>query len=106
MKELLYNESRILIGENAKENWEMIDMSSDEIWLHLESFPSCHVIIKEESPSLETIKYAACECKKNTKYKRLRDVKVCYTKSSNLELGSEVGSVKYKSKRQVNRLTV
>jgi len=45
MKELEFNDTRILLGENAQDNWDIIDFESNHIWLHLDSFPSCHVII-------------------------------------------------------------
>ena len=42
----------------------------------------------------------------STNAKNLKNVKVCYTKCSNLKKGSDVGSVIYKSKRQVKRVMV
>ena len=106
MKELEFNDTRILLGENAQDNWDIIDFESNHIWLHLDSFPSCHVIICYETPDDETILYAAELCKSKTKQKTLRDIKVCYTKCSNLKKGNEIGSVHYKSKRQVKRIMV
>ena len=36
---------KILIGKNAKENWDIIDMAEpDDIWFHLSYYPSCHLI--------------------------------------------------------------
>ena len=106
MKELEFNDTIIILGENAQDNWNIIDFESDYIWLHLDSFPSCHVIICDECPDNETIMYASELCKSKTKYKNLKNVKVCYTKCSNLKKGSDVGSVIYKSKRQVKRVMV
>jgi predicted ribosome quality control (RQC) complex YloA/Tae2 family protein len=106
MKELEFNDTIIILGENAQDNWNIIDFESDYIWLHLDSFPSCHVIIYDESPDNETLLYASELCKSKTKYKNLKNVYVCYTKCSNLKKGSDVGSVIYKSKRQVKRVMV
>jgi|TARA_B110000967_G_C18845577_1_gene541768 predicted ribosome quality control (RQC) complex YloA/Tae2 family protein len=106
MKELEFNETNIVLGENAQDNWDIIDFNSNHIWLHLDSFPSCHVIIQHESPDNEVIMYAAELCKSKTKYKNLKNVKVCYTKCSNLVKGTDIGSVIYKSKRQVKRVMV
>jgi predicted ribosome quality control (RQC) complex YloA/Tae2 family protein len=106
MKELNFNENNILLGENAQDNWNIIDFESNDIWLHLDSFPSCHVIICNENPDNETLMYAAQLCKSKTKYRNLKNVKVCYTKCSNLKKGGDIGSIIYKSKRKVNRVMV
>ena len=106
MKSEYYNDTKIIIGENAKDNWDIIDFESDNIWLHLNSFSSCHVIIEDNSPSEDVLNYAAKLCKENTKYRNLKHLKVCYTKCSNLVKGEDIGSVSYKSKRQVNYLII
>ena len=69
MKTEQFNDITIIIGQNAKENWEIIDFESSYIWLHLDSFPSCHVIIQHEKPEADVITYAAQLCKENTKYR-------------------------------------
>jgi predicted ribosome quality control (RQC) complex YloA/Tae2 family protein len=101
-----FNETTILLGENAQDNWNIIDFESAHIWLHLNSFPSCHIIIQDENPDNETLIYAAELCKENTKYRNLRNLKICYTKCNNLKKGPDVGSVIYKSKRQVKTVLV
>ena len=106
MKTEFYNGTEIIIGQNANENWNMIDFNTDFVWLHLNSYPSCHVIIKSENPDNTILTIAAELCKKNTKYRNLRNLKVCYTKCSNLKKGPEEGSVIYKSKRQVQTISV
>mgnify|MGYP000179469603 CR=1 FL=1 len=106
MKTEFYNGTEIIIGQNAKENWNMIDFNCDFIWLHLNSYPSCHVIIKDNNPDEEVLNYAAQLCKDNTKFKNLKNVKVCYTKCNNLKKGPDVGSVIYKSKRQVKTVLI
>lgn len=36
---------RYLIGDNERENHDIINMSSEnDIWVHIKGFPSCHVI--------------------------------------------------------------
>jgi len=106
MKEFEINDIVVVLGQCAQENWDIIDFESDFIWLHLNSFPSCHVIIRDERPDIETLEAAAELCKENTKYRNLKKIKVCYTKCSNLKKGSDIGSVIYKSKRQVKTITV
>ena len=106
MKTDEYNNNKIIIGQTAKENWDIIDFECDYIWLHLNSFPSCHVIIENDNPDEDTLTYAAELCKSNTKYRNLKNLKVCYTKCNNLKKGSDVGSVIYKSKRKVKTITI
>ena len=106
MKEFEINNIVVVLGQCAQENWDIIDFDSDFIWLHLNSFPSCHVIIQDESPDNETLQSAAELCKENTKYRNLKNLKVCCTKCSNLKKGSDIGSVIYKSKRQVKTISV
>jgi predicted ribosome quality control (RQC) complex YloA/Tae2 family protein len=106
MKTEFYNGTEIIIGQNVKENWNMIDFNSNFIWLHLNSYPSCHVIIKSENPDNMTLIVAAELCKENTKYRNLPHIKICYTKCNNLIKGPDEGSVIYKSKRQVHTISV
>ena len=100
MKTVVYNDTIIYIGQNAQDNWNIINFESQNIWLHLNSFPSCHVIIQNNNPDNDTITYAAGLCKDNTKYKNLKHIKVCYTPCNNLKKGPDIGSVIYKSKRK------
>lgn len=106
MKEYSYNDVVIKVGQCDQENWELIDFESNYIWLHLNSFPSCHVIIYDDNPTNELLSYAADLCKNNTKYKNLKHLKVCYTKCCNLQKGHKIGSVTYKSNRQVKTITL
>ena len=106
MKTEEFNDTTIVIGQNAKENWDIINFDCDHIWLHLNSYPSCHVIIKDNNPDEDVLAYAATLCKDNTKYRNLKNLKICYTKCNNLKKGNETGSVIYKSKRKVNTITI
>ena len=48
----------IKIGQNAKENWDLIDNSeSFDLWFHLDLFPSPHVIISQDIKSCPEIFY-------------------------------------------------
>lgn len=104
MKVEEFNDTTIILGQNAQENWNLINFDCDYIWLHLNSFPSCHVIIEDNNPEQEVLEYAAQLCKDNTKYRNLKNLKICYTKCNNLKKGKDIGSVVYKSKRQVKTI--
>jgi len=102
MKNEIFEETCIKIGERAQENWDLIDSSNKNyIWIHLNSFPSCHIVIENENPTNELLLEGARLCKDNTKYRNLKNLKICYTTISNLIKGKEIGSVSYKSNRKV-----
>ena len=50
MKNIEYENIEFIIGENANENWELLDylrqINDEYIWFHLNSFPSPYVIMK------------------------------------------------------------
>ena len=93
----------IVIGKDARDNWNIVKQSDPAYtWVHLNSFPSPHVIIQSEDPSKEDLMKAACLCKDKSKYSRLKNIKVVYTKVENLRLGSEVGVVEFKSRNKCN----
>ena len=106
MKLLDHYDKTIKLGQNAKENWELLNTNENFIWMHLNSFPSGHVIIECDNPSDEMLYLCAVYCKENTKYKNLKNLKVCYTNVGNLIKGKEVGSVIFKSKRKVKHILV
>lgn len=92
-----------LIGKNAEDNWRIIKESEGEwLWFHLNSFPSCHVIIQDSDPTAENILEAAKLCKFYSKYKHIRNIKIVYTNVNNLRFGESIGSVHVISKRKCN----
>lgn len=101
-----YEDTIFKVGKNSKENWELLEESQEYMWFHLDSFPSCYVICCDENPSNECLIYGAQLCKLNTKYRNLKNIKVNYTKLSNLIKGKEEGSVFIKSKRKVQNMII
>jgi len=106
MKEFEFNGVKILLGQNAKENSKLLDCDPEYYWLHLSSFSSGFIIVKHTDPGEETLKYAATLCKSHTKYRNLKNIKVDYTKRSNLQKGEDIGEVLFKSLRKVYTLKV
>ena len=97
----------ILLGENAQDNLDIIDIANPNwIWLHLKSFPSAHVIIQSTDPTERDILWAAELCKKSTKYKNIRNLKISYCPIKNLKKGSDIGSVSYISNRIVRDIKI
>ena len=96
------------IGENAKENWELLASAAEShYFLHLSSFPSCYVILEcDEKPLLGVIKRAAEICKNSTKYRNLRNLKVDYCPCSNVIKGKKVGEAIFISNRKVKQVKI
>lgn len=90
----------ITIGKNAQENWDIIDAaSSEDIWFHIEDYPSPHVILKipddyklKKIPKKILIQ-CALKCKIHSKYNNVKNINIIYTKIKNIKKGDYVGSV-------------
>ena len=114
MKKFIYNDIEYCIGQTAKENWELLDTlqqeNSDYIWFHLNSFPSPYIIMKtdlqliSEQSHSDYLIYGATLCRDNTKYRNLKDLKVCYTRLKKLKKGNKVGEVIIKGKTGIIKL--
>ena len=80
----------IRVGEDAKENGFMVKHSDQRfIWLHLDSMPSCHVVIQSPDPDQETMRHAQQLVKYFSKARDLFQVKViaaCITDVSRADL--------------------
>ena len=93
---------QIKIGENAQENWDLIDNSKPEwYWFHLKSFPSSHVILETDNPTMEQMIQAAASCKDAGKYRNLKNLKISYCQIKNIQKAEKVGSVTFISNRKV-----
>lgn len=103
MKELEHDGNRILLGKDRSDNDRLLkDFGhTDYTFVHLKSFPSSHVVIMNNSPSDETIAFAAQACKQQSKYRRIRGVKAIYTTYSNVRGTHIPGTVVFKSNRKV-----
>jgi predicted ribosome quality control (RQC) complex YloA/Tae2 family protein len=93
-----YNdELEIKIGENAQDNWNIIDISSqNDLWFHLDNKPSPHVILivpKKIKVHKQTILYCGMICKNNSKYNNNKNVSIIYTEIKNITKGEDIGSV-------------
>ena len=103
MKYFIFNEIQIVLGENSEENWELIEKFKNKnvYWLHLNSFSSGHVIILTNNISDSLLKYCGNICRRYSKYKNLKNIKICYTHISNIKKGKDKGEVMFNSNRKV-----
>jgi predicted ribosome quality control (RQC) complex YloA/Tae2 family protein len=103
MKRYHIEEIQIIVGQNVKDNDELLCKygKTDYIWLHLKSFPSAHVVIMHNRPSIETLHFAASLCKDSTKYKNLKNCMISYTPYTNVCKTNVLGAVNFKSNKKV-----
>ena len=107
MKTFTVEEIGIILGENANENEQVINESHpDFIWLHLDKFPSGHVVIQSNVVSQQILQIAAQKCLENTKYKNLKNISVIFTTISNLKFTEKKGEVEFRSNRKTSRFKI
>ena len=89
------------IGENAQDNFDLIDMCKPiDLWFHIHKESSCHVIadmptdVKYTKAQLSKIvtQGAVC-CKQHSKLKSKQDVEICYTQLVNIVKTHVIGQV-------------
>ena len=112
MKEFVYESIHddtqyiIRVGENAQENWDLIDDSSqNDLWFHVEGFPSCHVVLcvgdRRKSPHKTVINFCASLCKEGSKMSNCKNIKIIYTEIKHVTKADLVGAVHTKNTRIV-----
>ena len=108
MKEIEYEGVNFIIGENAQENWDILQLAKQNwLWFHLDNVTSPYVIIKESLKNLKSysyniswknyIIYAGLLCKQNSKYKN-NNINCIWTEVKNVKKGSKVGEAIIKGK--------
>lgn len=95
----------IFVGKNNKQNDFLTNKFArrDEVWLHTKDIPGSHVVIRNETPSKETIKEAAILAAFYSKAKDSSSVPVDYTKVRHVKKpnGSKPGFVIYEQQQTV-----
>jgi predicted ribosome quality control (RQC) complex YloA/Tae2 family protein len=98
------------VGQNAQENWILLEESlPHHLFFHLTSFSSCYVIYAppEEEKIAESTKTELAQlCLANTKHKRAKNIKVDCTLCKNVTKGDVIGEVIYTSKRKVQVIKI
>lgn len=114
MKTFIFENIKFLLGQNAQENWNILEeaqkINYNYIWFHLNSFPSSYVIMYSCIEDLRDnslnnfLTYGANLCKIYSKYKNYNDLKICYTTLKKLTKTNKVGEVLIKGKRNIIKL--
>ena len=106
MKSITINDVVFKIGQNAQENWDLLNLNENFTRLHLKSFSSCHVVIEKEDLDKEDLIEGAQLCLQNTKYRNLKNIKVNYTLLKNIKRADKIGAVHFISNRKVNTIMI
>ena len=89
----------IYVGENANDNWDILDKADQNyIWMHLNNLSSPYIIINNSNPNKSILNYGASLCKYHSKYSKINKVKVIYTLVKHVKKGSKKGSAIIKGK--------
>ena len=122
MKVITFNNITFIIGQSAKDNWDLLDnakrKNNSYIWFHLNSFPSPYVIMYTSLDELEKIiklsdnkltisdflHFGAVLCKNNSKYKFLNDLKILYLPLNKISKSYTVGEVIITGKKNIIKL--
>lgn len=101
MKTFTFNNTSFTLGTNSDENWSLLSIAEkDHFWVHLDNFPSAHVIIHVDSPLSSEFEYARELILQQTK-KAPRTAKIITVQVKFLKRGSKSGEVIISSKAPV-----
>tara|TARA_Y100001970_G_C14212427_1_gene847691 strand:- start:2024 stop:2377 length:354 start_codon:yes stop_codon:yes gene_type:complete len=97
------------IGQNAQDNFDIIDASNpNDLWFHLYGESSCHVIASmnseiklDKKQKRQIITQGALLCKQNSRHKSSKDVNIIYTEIKNIEKTETIGSVHVNSQKNI-----
>ena len=116
MKTNELNNIKYYVGQNARENWQILDtamsINNNYIWFHLNSFASPYVIMYATLDDLvgtdisicQYLQYGAELCKANSKYKFMKDIKIMYVSIKKLTKTEKVGEVDVSGKSKIIKL--
>ena len=108
MIEIEYEGITYQIGNNAQDNWDMLDNAEKNwIWFHLDNLTSPYVILKESIKSIKEDKYnfnyknyiykGGSLCKEYSKFKSQK-VSFIFTEVKNVRKGTKIGEALIKGK--------
>jgi predicted ribosome quality control (RQC) complex YloA/Tae2 family protein len=97
MKEIFNNEIKFIYGENAQDNWNLLDYAKKEnekyIWFHLNSFPSPYVIMFSDNNDQNNLLFGANLCKDKSKYKNFKNLKIMILPLNKISKTEKIGEV-------------
>tara|TARA_B100000035_G_C20753784_1_gene445197 strand:+ start:106 stop:417 length:312 start_codon:yes stop_codon:yes gene_type:complete len=89
------DEVKIIIGKNAKDNWNILESAcDDDLWFHVQNESSAYVIIENDYKNEitnEDIMNAASICKQHSKLKGKKRVAINWLPVCHVKKGKMVG---------------
>ena len=83
------------LGENAKDNHQIIsDADPEDWWVHIDGLASAHCIIEKIEIDELDLEFASSHIRDNSKYKTHKNLRFCYTQVKNLKKTKNPGEVK------------
>lgn len=95
----LKKEIEFMIGENAKDNFSVIDQgSAEDYWFHIQHESSCHVVAVvpaglDRKGKGYIIRKGAEICKNHSRFRSMNRVEIVYTKIKNVTKTDVPGQV-------------
>jgi predicted ribosome quality control (RQC) complex YloA/Tae2 family protein len=96
MKSFTYKDITFLVGTSARENWDILSRAEkDHWWVHLDGWPSAHVIVQTEATlHNEDLAFAhQCILEQTPKAPRNTYTRCIYTQVRWVKRGDVVGEV-------------
>jgi predicted ribosome quality control (RQC) complex YloA/Tae2 family protein len=107
MKEFDYEGVTLKLGQCDSENDRLIRESRPEhTWVHLNSFPSGHVVIQSPDVDANVLQVAAQICLQHSKVRSLKTAKAITTSVSNLKRTDALGEVEFVSRRRTRTFPI
>jgi predicted ribosome quality control (RQC) complex YloA/Tae2 family protein len=98
MIQIIENDIIYKLGQNAKENFDLIDQAlitnKDYWWFHLDDYPSGHCIIETTKITNQIINNAERLIKMHSKYDSMKGLKIVYTQIKNINKTNIIGQVR------------
>ena len=105
--EQISNQHILIIGQNVKENHEIIKQAnSTDIWFHVSDYPSAHIILQPKTKDPKLIYYAAIQAKMRSKVAKHTNVNIIYTPISNVIPTKKSGEVTLKNTKHIKFIKV
>lgn len=106
----LNQEIEFKIGQNANDNFDIIDSSNpSDLWFHLSGESSSHVIASlpfnqklDKKQKRQIITQGALLCKQHSKHKSLPKTNIIYTEIKNIEKTNIPGSVNVTNQKTIS----
>ena len=98
------------IGENASDNFDIIDSAKDtDLWFHVSQQPSSHVIAVipdgkkiDKKQIHKIVVQGAVLCKQNSKFASMRNLSIVYAPISNVSKTEKMGCVVLESSKSIS----